>query len=153
MNHNIELSVDQHKIKFAMAATLLLIALSWVLDSWVPVGIAALCQLIGATGSQFAPYFWVYLRVLVPLKIIQPNTIPDDPVPHQFASLIGGIMTLIATSLLLANISIAGWTVLIIIFIFQSLNFWVNFCMMYYLYYVMNRLGVPGFGITKVSED
>ena len=146
MSRKNELTVDQHEIKFAMAATLLLIALSWVLNSWIPAGIAAICQFMGATGSPYAPYTLIYRLVLVPVKLIKPQIIPDDPVPHHFASLVGGIITLIGSIFLLANLPIVGWAILLIVFTLQNLNFWVNFCMMYYFYYILNRLGVPGFG-------
>ena len=47
--------VDQHEIKFAMAMTLLLIVAAWILNSWIPVAIAAICQLMNATGTTYAP--------------------------------------------------------------------------------------------------
>ncbi len=139
------LHVDQHEIKFAMAATLLLLALSWVLNSWIPVAIAAICQLIGATGSPYAPYFLIYRRVTVPVNLIKPHIIPDDPIPHRFASLIGGLLTLLGAIFLWANYSLVGWIFASTVFALQILNFFVNFSMMYYLYHVLNRLGVPGF--------
>ncbi len=145
MNSESALHVDQHEIKFAMAGTLFLLSLSWVLDSWIPAAIAAFSQLIGATGSPLAPYFLIYRRMVVPVNLIKPHIIQDDPVPHHFASLIGGLLTLIGTIFLWANYSLVGWIILLIVFTLQNLNFWVNFCMMYYLYYVLNRFGVPGF--------
>ena len=125
--------------------TLLLIALCWILDSWIPVAIAAICQLIDATGSPFAPCFLIYTRAMVPAKLIKPRIIPDDLVPHRFASLIGGLLTLLGAILLGVNYRLVGWTLVITVFALQSLNFWVNFCMMYYMYCLLNRLGVPGF--------
>ncbi len=145
MNNKSPQYVDQHKIKFAMAATLFLLALSWVINSWIPVAIAAVCQIIGATKSQFAPYFWIYKYVAVPLHLVKPHIIQDDPVPHRFASLIGGIITLIGAILILANYSLVGGIFVLIVFTLQSLNLWVNFCMMYSFYYVLSRLGVSGF--------
>ncbi len=145
MNRESVLHVDQHEIKFAMAGTLLLLSLSWVLDSWIPVAIATVCQFLGGTGSPNAPYFLIYNRVMVPANLIKPHMIQDDPIPHRFASLIGGLLTLIGTIFLWANYSLVGWIIVLIVFVLQSLNFWVSFCMMYYMYYVLNRLGVPGF--------
>ena len=137
--------VDQHEIKFAMAMTLLLIGLAWILNSWIPVAIASACQLFNATGKPYAPYTQIYRRLMVPFKLIKPHIIQDDPVPHNFASLIGGILTLVSAILLWANISIIGWIILLIVFTLQNLNFWVNFCTMYYMYYLLSKLGVPGF--------
>ena len=145
MSSESALHVDQREIKFAMAATLLLLALGWVLDNWIPVAIAAICQLISATGSPYAPYFLIYKRVMLPVNLIKPHIIPDDPILHRFASLIGGLFTLLGAIFLWANYSLVGWIFVLIVFTLQSLNFLVNFCMMYYLYYVLNRIGVPGF--------
>jgi hypothetical protein len=137
--------VDQHEIKFAMAVTLLLLALGWVLDSWIPVGLAAVCQLLGATGSAYAPYSFIYRHLMRRLALLKPHVIQDDPVPHRFASLIGGLITLVGTIFLAVGLPAVGWTFAIVVFTLQNLNFWVNFCMMYYLYYLLNRLSVPGF--------
>ncbi len=77
--------------------------------------------------------------------MIKPHIIQDDPVPHRFASFIGGILTLVGAIFLWMNYPIVGWIIILIVFTLQNLNFWVNFCMMYYMYYLMNRIGVPGF--------
>lgn len=145
MSRNFEQTVDQHEIKFAMVATILLIALSWILNSWIPTAIAAVCQLLSSTGSNYAPYYLIYKGVMVPAKIIKPKIIPDDPVPHRFAALFGGIFTLAAAIFLWADYLLAGWIVAFIVFVLQSLNFWVNFCLMYYMYYLLNRIGIRGF--------
>jgi hypothetical protein len=137
--------VDQHEIKFAMAMTLLLIVLAWILNSWIPTAIAAICQLLNATKKPYAPYSMIYKYLMVPVKFIKPHIIQDDPVPHRFASLIGGIVTVIGTFFLWVDIPVVGWIIMLIVFTLQSLNFWVNFCMMYYIYYLLNRIGVPGF--------
>jgi hypothetical protein len=137
--------VDQHEIKFVMVMTLLLIVLAWILNNWIPLAIAAFCQLMNATGKSYAPYTLIYRYLMIKAKLIKPHIIPDDPVPHQFASLIGGILTLVGAIFLLVNYSIVGWIIILIVFTLQNLNFWVNFCMMYYMYYLLNRIGVPGF--------
>jgi hypothetical protein len=137
--------VDQHEIKFAMGMTLTLLALGWVIDSWMPVAVAAVCQLLSASGSPYAPYSLLYRRVLLPAQLLKPHAIQDDPVPHRFASLIGGILTLAGTLFQLLGYSTVGWLFIITVFTLQNLNFWVNFCIMYYMYYLLGRLGVPGF--------
>ena len=145
MNSKSALYVDQHEIKFTMATTLLLLALGWVLNSWIPVAIATICQLINATGSPYAPYALIYRQVILPVNLIKPHIIPDDPIPHRFASLIGGLLTLLGAIFLWANYLLIGWLLVLIVFTLQNLNFWVNFCLMYYLHYVLNQFGVPGF--------
>lgn len=137
--------VDQHKIKFAMAANLSLLALGWVLNSWIPIAIGAVCQLFGATSLPIAPFFVLYKRVMVPINLIKPHIIEDDPLPHRFASLIGGILLLLGAIFLWLSYSLVGWIFVLTVFTLQSLDFLVNFCVRYYMNYVLSRLGVPGF--------
>ena len=152
MDSNPSLTVDQNRIKFAMIANLLLLALGWVLNSWIPVFASAICQLLGATKLNIAPYTAIYRYILVPVKLIKPHTIADDPLPHRFASLIGGLLILIGAIFLFVGIPIVGWIFIVMVFTLQSLNLWVNFCMMYSMYYLLNRLGVPGFTHSPVKK-
>lgn len=152
MDNQPSLVVDQNKIKFAMLANLLLLGLGWVIDSWIPIFASALCQLLGATKLNIAPYTALYKYVLVPTKLLKPNTITDDPLPHRFASFIGGVLILIGSILLFFDIPIIGWLFIAIVFTLQNLNLWVNFCMMYSMYYFLNTLGVPGFTHTQIKK-
>lgn len=152
MANQSSLVVDQNKIKFAMMANLLLLALGWVLNSWIPVFASAICQLLGATKFNIAPYTAIYKYVLVPVKLIKPKTIVDDPLPHRFASLIGGILILFGSIFLFIDIPIVGWLFVFTVFTLQNLNLWVNFCMMYSMYYVLNKFGVSGFTHTPIKK-
>ena len=128
-----------------MAATLSLLGVSWILNSWIPVAIAAICQLMNATGKPYAPYTLIYKHLMVPAKLIRPHIIQDDPVPYRFASLTGGSLTLVGAIFLWVNYPIVGWIIILVVFTLQNINFWVNFCTMYYMYYLLNRIGVSGF--------
>ena len=147
------LVVDQNKIRFAMFANLMLLAFGWVFNSWLPLIIAALSQLLGATKLPFAPYFGLYNLVFIPFRIINPYRITDDPVPHRFASLIGGLLTLFGTIFILVGFPTVGWIFIIMVFTFQNLNLWVNFCMMYSLYYLLYRLRIPGFNHAPIKNN
>jgi len=128
-----------------MFANLVLLSLAWVFNSWILLSVAAFSQLIGATQLSFAPYFVIYNLVFVPLGIMKPHSITDDPVPHRFASFIGGLLIVTGTIFLLLGFPILGWVFIVMVFTFQNLNLWVNFCMMYSMYYLFYRLGIPGF--------
>ena len=136
-----------------MLANLLLLAFAWVFNSWVLLAVAALSQLLGATKSRFAPYFAFYHFVLVPFNIIKPYSITDDPVPHRFASLIGGLLILLGIVFLLIDLPVVGWIFVGMVFCFQNLNLWVNYCMMYSMYYLLYRLGVPGFTNAPIKNQ
>jgi len=152
MDDQSSLVVDQNRIKFAMMANLLLLAIGWILDSWIPIFASSLCQLIGATKFNIAPYTAIYKYILVPINLVKPNIIVDDPLPHRFASLIGGLLILFGATFLFIGIPIIGWLFVLMVFTLQSLNLWVNFCMMYAMYYLLNRLGVKGFTHAPIKK-
>ena len=83
--------VDQHQIKFNMAMTASLLVIGFLLNSWIPVAIAVVCQFSGAAGLSFAPYRVLYTRLVVPSGLVKPNTIPDHHAPHRFGALVGGL--------------------------------------------------------------
>ena len=141
--------VDQSLVKFSQACTIALLTLGFIVDSWLPVALAAICQFLGATGSPFAPYRFLYEHVARASGIVKPNVKPDNPQPHHFASFVGGTFDLIGLLLLLAGSSL-GWLFVGIVFVLANLNLWVSFCAGCMMYYVFNRLGVPGFTYAPV---
>jgi hypothetical protein len=145
MEEQNKLVVDQHYIRFAMLANLILLSLAWILNSWIPLLLATLSQLLGATKFTYSPYAAMYNFVIVPFGVLNPYSITDDPVPHRFASLIGGIHTFLGISFLLLDYPVIGWFFIMMVFTFQNLNLWVNFCMMYSMYYLLYKIGIPGF--------
>lgn len=145
--------VDQHQIKFNMAMTASLLAIGFLLDSWIPVAIAIVCQFSGAAGLSFAPYRVLYTRLVVPGRLVKPNKIPDHHTPHRFGALVGGVFDLIGLILLLAGATFAGWIFIAIVFVLSNLNLWLSFCAGCFMYYMFNKLGVPGFIYSPVSRE
>jgi hypothetical protein len=143
--------VDHTALKTGMALTIVLLILAFVLNSWLIVACVALAQLSSALALPFAPYRLVYEN-LVKGRIAQPHVIPDNPEPHRFALLVGGIFNAVATLLLLAGVPVIAWVLVGIVVVLANLNFWVNFCMGCWMYYQFNRLGVPGFAVAPLQE-
>lgn len=137
--------VDQNSIKYGMGMTFTLLAIAFVLDSWLLVGAVVVAQLVGALNVPFAPYRLLYRHVVVPNGWIKPNFQPDHMEPHQFAQLVGGLFNILAIIALLNNLQILGWGLVGIVFVLSNLNVWISFCMGCWMYYQLNRLGVPGF--------
>lgn len=143
--------IDQTGLKTGQAATILLLLLAFVIDSWVPVAFVALAQILGALEAPFAPYRLFYRHVVKPSGIVKPNPQPDNAEPHRFAMLIGAIFNGTATIALLAGAPVFGWILVGIVVVLANLNFWINFCAGCWMYYQFNRLGVPGFTVSKQS--
>ncbi len=145
--------VDQHQIKFNMAMTASLLVIGFLLNSWIPVAIAIVCQFSGAAGLSFAPYRVLYTRLIVPGGLVKPDKIPDHHTPHRFAALVGGLFDLIGLILLLAGVTVAGWIFIAIVFVLSNLNLWLGFCAGCFMYYMLNKLGVPGFVYSPVRTE
>lgn len=144
--------VDQSGIKVGQAATIILLLLGFVLDSWILIVFVAAAQLLGALDAPFAPYRLLYQRVLKPGGFVKPNVIPDNPEPHRFAMLLGGLMNGAATVLLLAAVPTPAWVLVWVVIVLANLNFWLNFCLGCWLYYQLHKLGIRGFGHAPLPQ-
>ncbi len=142
--------IDQNQIKFNMAMTASLLIIGYLLNSWIPVAVAIVCQFSGAMGLTFAPYRIIYTRIVVPIGIMKPNKIPDNHAPHHFAALVGGLFDLIGVILILVGMSVTGWIFIGIVFLLSILNLFLGFCAGCFMYYTFNKLSIPGFSNSPV---
>ena len=145
MTTEIVQKVDQNGLRTGQALTISLLIIAFVLDLWVLVAFVAIAQLLGGLASPYAPYRLLYQNVIKPSGIIQPKIHPDNPEPHRFAMLIGAIFNGTATLLLLSGSPIIAWGLVWVVIALANLNFWLHFCLGCWMYYQLNRLGIPGF--------
>jgi hypothetical protein len=136
--------LDAHLLKFSQAWTVLLSALAFILQQpWLVVVVAA-CLAISAAIPAIGPYRLLYRYVAVPLRLIKPRIVEDDPAPHRFAQGVGAAFT-IASSLVLFLVpggAVAGWTLDLIVFALSLINFTVGFCAGCFVYYQLGRAGL-----------
>lgn len=140
-----ERRVDQAGLKVGQASTIVLLAAGFILNFWPLVTFVAIAQLLAALDSPYAPFRLLYVNVLKPRGIVQPNPQPDNPEPHRFAQGVGAGFNFTATLALLAGAPAVGWVLVGIVIVLANLNFWANICVGCLMYYQFNRLGVPGF--------
>jgi hypothetical protein len=135
--------LDTHLLKFSQACTATLAALAFILQEPVVVAIAAACLALSAAVPVVGPFRLLYRGAVVPLRLLKPRIVEDDPAPHRFAQAIGAAF-LIASSLLLflTTASVAGWALNLIVFALSGINFSVGFCAGCFVYYHLGRLGV-----------
>jgi hypothetical protein len=143
--------VDHSALKTGQALTILLLLGAFVLDSPVFVGIVAVAQLLGAVDAPFAPYRLFYRHVA--RRVVKPNVIADNPEPHRFAMLVGGVMNAIAVVTYLSGATVVTWALVWIVIALANLNFWLNFCVGCWMYYGLNRIGVPGFARSPIQAE
>ena len=144
--------VDLSGIQTGMATTIVLLVLGFILNFWPLVALVAAAQLMGALALPFAPYQLFYKHVIKPSGLIQPNVIADNPEPHRFAMLVGGLFDAVAVLALLAGWPLLAWVLVGVVVVLANLNLWLGFCMGCWVYYQLNRLGIPGFDHTPVTE-
>jgi hypothetical protein len=145
--------LDQNSLKTGQALTILLVLLAFILGevAWPLVAFVAIAQLFGGLGLPYAPYKLIYQYGFK--SFIKPNIITDNPEPHQFSMLIGAVFNGAATIALLFNNPLLAWILTWIVIALANLNFWLNFCVGCWVYYQLNRLGVPYFTVSPIKEQ
>ena len=135
--------VDTHLAKFSQAGTVLLSALAFLLNQPIIVVISAIILLLSALAPQLSPYRLLYRYLILPLHLLKPRIVEDDPAPHRFAQGVGAAF-LIASSLLLfmTSATAVGWALDLIVFALATLNLTVGFCAGCFVYYHLGRMGV-----------
>ncbi|MFQ5399387.1 MAG: DUF4395 family protein, partial [Anaerolineae bacterium] len=93
----------------------------------------------------------IYRHLLKPAGIVRPNVITDNPEPHRFAQGFGGVVVALAVAALLAPLPALGWALAWLVVALAALNLFLGFCAGCFLYYQLNRLGVPGFTRSPVQ--
>lgn len=135
--------LDAHLGKFSQASTFVLAALAFLLNQPYLVLATALILTLAALVPSISPYRLIYRFILVPLHILRPRIVEDDPAPHRFAQGIGAVFLLAAALvLLLTRATALGWTLDLIVFVLSGLNFFVGFCAGCFVYYHLGRLGL-----------
>ena len=142
--------VDQNGLKVGQALTIVILLVAFILNVPLLVAFVAVAQLLGALDSEFAPYRLIYTRLLRPAGLVKPNVITDNPEPHRFALLVGALFNGVGTIALLAGASVLGWALVWVVIALANLNFWLNFCTGCWVYYQLNKFGVPGFSVSKI---
>jgi hypothetical protein len=136
--------VDTHLLKFSQACTVLITALAFLFQLPVLVLIGAIALGLSAAVPAIGPFRLLYRGVVLPLHLLKPRVVEDDPAPHRFAQAVGTVF-LLASSLVLFFVPqafVLGWTLDLIVFFLSGLNFTVGFCAGCFVYYHLGRLGL-----------
>ena len=135
--------VDTHLLKFSQGWVVALTALAFILQLRWLVVVAALCLLISAAAPTVGPFRLLYRYVALPLRLLRPRVVEDDPAPHRFAQAVGATF-LIAASLVLwlTPAAAVGWALDLIVFALSLVNLTVGFCAGCFVYYQLGRLGL-----------
>lgn len=153
MGRPVTQTVDHAALRTNQAFIIALLALAFVLDWWPLVGLVAVVMLLDTVWPGASLFKRVYWHVLKPSGLVKPDVIRDDPAPHRFAQLLGGVVTLAATLALLAGMPVAGWALSGVVIVLAALNLFAGFCAGCFVYYRLRRLGVPGFRAAPAAHE
>jgi hypothetical protein len=140
-----ERKVDQNALRVNQAFIIGFLALAFVLNAtWIVVFVAAV-MLLGTAVPSLSLFKGIYQRLLKPAGLVKPQVITDNPEPHRFAQGFGGVVLLGAVAALFAGATTLGWVLVGLVIVLAALNLFLGFCAGCFVYYQLNRLGVPGF--------
>jgi hypothetical protein len=135
--------IDSNQGKFSQACTVLLTALAFIFQWPILVPIVAITMALNTLVHQISPYRLLYKGFVVPLGLLKPRMVEDDPSPHRFAN---GISTIFLTAstifLFFTPFKMVGWVLDLIIFVLSGINLTVGFCLGCFMYYHLGRLGL-----------
>lgn len=136
--------VDTHLAKFSQGSTVALTGLAFVFNQPVIVLLAAIIMTLAAVfPTTLNPYRLLYRGVVLPLGLLKPRVVEDDPAPHRFAQGVGAVFLIAATLVLFLTRAYAvGWTLDLIVFVLAGINLTVGFCAGCFVYYHLGRLGI-----------
>jgi len=137
--------VDHSALRTNQAFIITLTILAFVLGWWPLVAFVSAVMLVGTAVPSAGLFKAVYFTVLKPNGIVKPDVKIDNPEPHLFAQLVGGVVLLLATLALLLGIGWLGWGLAWFVVALAALNLFAGICVGCLMYYQFNRLGVPGF--------
>lgn len=147
-----ERKVDHSSLKVNQAFIIVLLAVAFVLDSvWLVLFVAAV-MLLGTAVPSASLFKRVYRHALKPAGLVRPNVITDNPEPHRFAQGFGGVVLVGAIAALLAGAGALGWAFVALVIALAALNLFLGFCAGCFVYYQLNKLGVPGFGRAPIGQ-
>ena len=142
----IDRRVDQAALKVNQAFIIFLLVAGFILDSWPLVAFVAVVMLLGTLAPPLSLFKAIYRYVLRPSGMLKPQVIPDNPEPHRFAQGLGSIFLAFSVVAHLAHQPLFGWVLAWLVIVLAALNLFLGFCAGCFIYYQMNRRGVPGFG-------
>src|ERR1700681_1010775 len=114
--------------------------IAWVL----PVLAVMMLAAVGAP-SLSVPRL-LYLRWLKPAGIVKPRVVQEDPAPHRFAQLGGGVFLAAASVFVITGVLLVAWVLAWIVAALAFLNFAFNICVGCIMYAQLVKFGVLPLG-------
>ncbi|KAA3660042.1 MAG: DUF4395 domain-containing protein [Chloroflexi bacterium] len=137
--------VDQSALRTNQAFIIGLLVLAFVLNRVGLVAFVGVVMLAGTAVPSLALFKRIYQHILRPNGLVKPDVITDNPEPHRFAQGFGGVVVALAVIAFAIGLPMLGWSLTWLVVALAALNLFLGFCAGCFVYYQLNRLGVPGF--------
>jgi hypothetical protein len=143
--------IDQNALRTHQAILIIVLLAAFILNLPVVVAFAAVVMVVGALYPPGRLFVLIYKHIIKPAKLIKPQIIEDNPEPHRFSMAVGGVFLTASILALLADVAAVGWALSIIVIALASINLFLGFCVGCFVYYQLNKLGVPGFEYAPIQ--
>ncbi|HLA24562.1 MAG TPA: DUF4395 domain-containing protein [bacterium] len=134
--------VDHNAIKFNQVS-IALVSLGAFIGDWpLLAGVLGLIVAVGTASPSWGLFRFVYQRAALPLGLLRPHVVDDDPAPHRFAQGVGAAVLILGYAALLSGAAAVGWTLVVLVTVLALVNVVFDFCAGCYVYYQLRRVGV-----------
>lgn len=145
--------VDQSALRTNQAFIVGLLILAFIFNNIWLVAFVGVVMLLGTAVSPLSLFKQLYFAGLKPAGIIKPDVIVDNPEPHRFAQGFGGFVVASAVAALLLGATELGWGLVWFVVALAALNLFVGFCAGCFVYYQLNKVGLPGFTRSPIKQQ
>lgn len=142
--------IDQSALRVNQAFIIGLSLTAFILDNVWLVAFVGVVMLLGTAVPALSLFKHIYQHGLRPVGLVKSDLIVDNPEPHRFAQGFGGVVIALAVVTLLAGLSVLGWGLVWLVITLAALNLFLGFCAGCFVYYQLNKLGLPGFRVSSI---
>ena len=135
--------VDHAALRTNQAVIIGLLMAAFVADAPLLAPIVAALMLLGSARGR--PAFAGIYQLLRRTGRVRPDMLPDNPEPHRFAQLVGGLVLSAGSLGFAVGAADAGWVLAAVVAILAGINLFAGVCVGCMMYYCMARFHVPGF--------
>ena len=118
-----------------------LVGLAYHPIAWALPVLAVMMLAAVASPSLNVPRL-LYLHWLKPAGIVKPRVAQEDPAPHRFAQLLGGVFLAAASVFVITGLLLVAWVLAWIVAALAFLNFAFNICVGCIMYAQLVRAGL-----------
>jgi hypothetical protein len=136
--------IDHSAMKASQITIIVLNIIAFVFNLPWLAAIVGIVMFLGV-ALKVPGFAFVYRYALKPLGLLKPEVLDDNPEPHRFSQLLGGVFMAGGTGALYLGLPVLGWTLVWIVIALAALNAFGGFCVGCAVYYWLARLNVPGF--------